>query len=788
MPDIGILREHGATTEKFKKLFSEGRGSGRNSETLKPIYNRIESRIQEGRSHNFKNYQTFYALDLAWNAPLRQTSQTLLFSLIDKKADDKKVLSAINDWGLTSMVKQEDGKSVINLPVFFNILIPLVRAYVTIRWAGIINRLKNYPLLQYDPQHQTRDAKLKCEVITDRVQLVSQQYDYFSVLKQAVFSMLHYGQALQFPIESWHSEQQLVKENGREKKVYTREGLRYHIPHPTRTFIDMAHRPSTINSDSGVRFLGYWTIKRWREIKGIEGYWNLDKVSVGTTDVVGANPVFFNTVGTQCAISIPTAGGAKPGILDREGEVGFYSNDLDDQGVFLCEYFEKVENPKKEHLFDYEHPVWMRFVVANDTTILFAEALPYVPAIYYGYDSNENQSTNSSLSLEVLPSQDMVSNLLSQYILSTKQNLANLNLIDSDALDVGKEDKATFIKKLQNYGERWFRELNFEWFSSRKARNNQADIRNAVQSFRFTPLSTDGIVSAIRQILDLLERTLVMSAQEVAASASHEQTAEEIRRTAGAVATRLEFTATPVNQGIYAWKKQIYDGLMSYGEDEMYAQLTHKVDEAQLTKLGFTVEEKWDEKARRVLIKTNKSAVAVDSFASTRDADDRVSSAAQADAMSKVLGFVIGSPQLLNAIGESQCLEFVNEIAKSMGLPEDFKLRDIAKGVPPQQALVQLLQQMQDQILGKVAEGVKPIADSVVGVEQNLQAVAAQTQQNSEQLKQQAALTAKLAKLVELSHVAPQLPPDVTGQIPPLNGPGAQVAPGMAPPPGMPPA
>lgn len=795
---MSILRKSGGDHDSLKALFKDGPKSGKNNPKLKPLYDRIQSRLSDGITYNLKNYKTYYACDLAWSRPLQSVSQTLLWSLVDKKADDKQVLSVIKDWGLSNMVKTDGTKKTLDLPTFFQIFIPLVRAYVVIRWSRITNDLKNFPLFKYEPQHQTADAKVRCEAITDRVQTISQTYDYFSVLKQVTFNMLHYGQAIQFPVESWHSEQQLIKKDGKEKEVCDREGIRFHIPHPTRVFIDQAHRPSTINTDSGVQYVGYWTIKRWREIKnktdGGSGYWNLDRVSLGTTDFISAYPAFFNTVGAQCAINIPTCNNlGLPGPLDREKEIGFYSNALEDKGIVITEYFERCV-PKDEKLFDYKFPIWMRYVVANDNTILFAEPLPYTPAIYYGYDANENQSVNSSLTLEVMPFEDHVGNLISQQILSIKQNLANLNLLDSDSLDIGKEDRAGFLSRLTNYGEKWFRELNFEWFSSRKSRTNQTDIRNAVQSFRFTPLPVDGIMATIRQLLDLLERVLVISAQELASPSSHEQTAEEIRKISGATSTRLEFTATPIHQGIVAWKKMLYQGLMAYGEEEFYASLTHPVEEKKLKDLGFTVENKWDAKSRRMLVKATKSAVALESFASTRDGEERINAAAQADAMSKVLGFVLGNERLLNSIGDQQALDLINEMLPLLAIPEDFKLRDVAKGVPPQQQLVQLLQALQEQILAKVGDGIKPVADAVVGVEHNLSAVAAQTQQNSEQLQQQAALTAKLAKLFELANAAPMMgapggpPPIDTGSVHPPDGSGAPLAPGMAAPAAMPPA
>ena len=136
--------------------------------------------------------------------------------------------------------------------------------------------------------------------MTDRVQMISQQYDYSSVLSQCVFQMLHYGQCFQFPKECWHSEKQIERDkDGEEKEVYTKEGIRYHMPHPSRTFWDVAHRPSTFNSDSGSRYSGYWTIQRYGEIESNSMYYNTDKISTGSIDWLTSNPnfgVYINAV------------------------------------------------------------------------------------------------------------------------------------------------------------------------------------------------------------------------------------------------------------------------------------------------------------------------------------------------------------------------------------------------------------------------------------------------------------------------------------------------------------
>ena len=183
--------------------------------------------------------------------------------------------------------------NALNLPRFYQIFVPVVKAYVTIRWARIFNDRNLVPLFKFEPQKSTQENRVKGEVVTDRVQLISQQYDYPTVLSQSIFQMLHYGYCFQFPKESWHSEKQLERDSdGGERETYTKEGIRYHSPHPARTFWDVSHRPSSFNSDTGCKFCGYWTIKRYADVKNNPHYYNTDKVSAGSIDWLTTNPNF----------------------------------------------------------------------------------------------------------------------------------------------------------------------------------------------------------------------------------------------------------------------------------------------------------------------------------------------------------------------------------------------------------------------------------------------------------------------------------------------------------------
>jgi len=46
----------------------------------------------------------------------------------------------------------------------------------------------------------------------------------------------------------------------------------------------MAHRPATLNSDTGCEYAGHWHISRLKDIKGNKQYWNQDAITYGGWD------------------------------------------------------------------------------------------------------------------------------------------------------------------------------------------------------------------------------------------------------------------------------------------------------------------------------------------------------------------------------------------------------------------------------------------------------------------------------------------------------------------------
>lgn len=795
MVDLEILRSRGITVEALKEKLAGNPltwkttvSSGANNDEVNRhnLWNRIRSRIMEGMNRNFEDYRIYKALDVAWEKPFQQISMTLLGEFIEKDVNSDKVYKQLEEWGLTHMITQEvdkrtgkpTGKKVFNLPIFFNVFVPLVRAYATIRWAKIMNDRNLTPFFKFEPAKMTTPNRLKCEVLTDRVEVMANQYGYYDVTKQAVLKMLHYSWCLQFPKEEWHSEEQIRyadaddvadkklniqgKEcaEGDEIKYTAREGLRYHLPHPTRFFRDLNHGCYTYNTDSGSEFAGYWSIRRYRDLY-TGNYWNKDAVSIGPNSLIEDHRTFFASVYSACTLQIPvipktssndgntliaqTGGGT--GTLDREKQLAYlyYGTDHMDQGVLTTEYFEKLI-PSENGLGDYDGPVWFRFVIAGDNaTFLYAAPLPYCPIIYYGYDADESRTNNPSLSLEILPFQDQFSNVLTQIILTAKQNLANMTLVDEDVLT--PEAKESIL----NIGETLFRKLNVFGYSGKKLLRSQGRANEAIQAHQLPKGNVAELTGVLKTILDVLERVLVMSSQEVAQSASHEQTREEVKNIAKSTSTRLLFTSKPIDIAREAWKRQLYYGLMAYGDDDFYAHIPAEMPLKKnvLEDMGFTFVDKDvsitpQDRHRRVKISKKRTAIDLWSLASTRDGDDRVSDAQTAQAMAQIVQSLMANPLTAQAIGAEQAIQITNQICQLAGLPRDFVLKDASAGQGDPAAQQAAAQQQLAQVAQTVLQQVNQ------GLQQEMQPLLEKTTENSKDIALMAPLITKIAQALQI--------------------------------------
>lgn len=738
VPIQRLIDEHKLDPKSLKRYFdADMLAAEGNEHKTKKLVNNISSIIREGIHRNRQDYRLYKAMDWAYDSPFYQVSYTQLRGLIDGKADDKKVIEAVNNWGLTHLlpVVMENGKEccnqdgtkkrAVNIPVFFNIFVPIVMAYIGIRWAKLFNDRNLNPLFKYEPVQWTKENRLRCEVVTQVIQKMSTWFDYKADTKQTILQTLIYGFCINFPRESWFPEYQ---EDEKGEKVIIREGLRFNIPHPSRTYYDLYHRLSSLNSNSGCAYAGYWELCRYGEIYDSDIYWNKKKITFGAmTSWFDLGRSDFLEQVFPCNMSFPNRTGGF-NSLDRQDEAAnYYSQGDFNASTLVTQHFQRIV-PKDHGLGSYEYPVWFRFVFANDTTVIWAEPLAFDVFPTYAYDADFNRSKFRSLALEILPFQDHVSNLLTNWISATKENLQNPIFYDAEKIPVEA------MTKLENLGYKLYGSRVYVPYNSTVNYKTRTDQREAFHVPQLTHHQTGELSNLISGVLNMLDRIMQLSPQEIGQAAPHEQTAEETRVIAGNTSTRVTFTGSFIDDGDYAKKKMLYDATMAYADDEITVGITSAWAKTEdefkklMTKVGLTISDDstYDPQNPDAMhtVTAKKSAMKLECFASTRDGANRIDNPAIADAMSKIFSAVAGNPLIIQSIGAQQLIELLNQIIQTSGLPKEFKLR--GTDIKPEASPEEQTQQVQ-QMMTQFAEQVKQLMAQTQ--QETLAAAGQQTQQ-----------------------------------------------------------
>tara|TARA_R100001530_G_scaffold136038_2_gene115000 strand:+ start:56 stop:772 length:717 start_codon:yes stop_codon:yes gene_type:complete len=233
-----------------------------------------------------------------------------------------------------------------------------------------------------------------------------------------------------------------------------------------------------------------------------------------------------------------------------------------------------------------------------------------------------------------------------------------------------------------------------------------------------------------------------------------------------------------VDRAVYAWKNQIYNGLMAYGEPEFYAQLQTPVTRERLERMGFTVEDIDKGLVSRAVVSvTDKTAIKLESFTSVRDGMDRINDTSSANVMSQLFGTAMGNPLIAQVIGPEQAIGLLNQIFELAGVPRDFRLK-MAKSIEElqqggqeqegamnemsaqfQQASDAMRQQVTDQ-LTQASEAIRQqVLTEVGGITEQ---IAGQAQANANQLLRQAEVIERLASTISAPPQAAPAPPTPT--------------------------
>lgn len=737
-----VIKKYGLDAKSLKKYFT-AKEPDANVTRLRQL---IADRIKDGRMRNLTEYRTWAAVDMAWDTPFAQTTPTIIRGIMESCASTEDVLKALTGWGLDEstlfVTREKEGGGKIhelNEQVFSDIFIPLVRAYVTIRLSKIYNDRNLTPLFEYPPREFNEVNRLYCKIISEVVETVAINFGYSSTLRDFIFNALMYSVAIKFPVEPWT---EYMQENDEGETVAEKAGVRYMVPHVTRTYYDLTYPLSSLNTGTGCCFAGYWTVLKWGDVAMDYSLWNRNVVPHGY-NWLDPNALWYNYWKEvyPCVLEFPVAGTRRR--TDRENMAFKYSRTDFDSAFFLTYHFQELV-PKDWGLGEYPHKVWMRFTIGGDDTVMHAETFPYHPLEYIGYDADSGRGKNASLALEIMPFQDLTGNVFSQFIRTIKRNLLNLTFYDTDTVDKTQLDTLNRRTSTQYNG------LNFVGVSSLSMdRAGEGGIKRAFEQVSFQPVDTNAVLSGVNTTITLLERVLGMSAQEVGSAASHQQSKKEVEITSGSSTNRLAYTASFVDDGIEAWKRHLPEAIMAYMDgDEITVSIPHGDFpnlEQNLKDLGFEMVAPPALGQSKVTIKgkLNHQHLKLVQLVARRSDAVRENDTQVGVLMMQTLQAISNSQMLSSIVSPESILDMMERAAKLSGADDDFKVKLNTQAMMSNE-LKKIVDQIQQSIMGAVEkEVVQPVAGQIAQIQKvdatNMKQVAqevAQLQQNMQRIEQ----------------------------------------------------
>lgn len=658
---------------------------------------RIRSRIIDGIGTNLRAARPNQAVDLAWDAPpiQRQTIPLLMWAQGKLKIEMayKNLCGTMGEAQADKFFRKQqvNGAQVMKVDTgrITDISIDLLKSYVTRRHAAMDALWSNlWPLFKYDPRGTDDVSMLRADALTQRVDIISDAYNYRHFWSQCRRQMLLYGYSVAFPRSAWDVKTTWrftptnTGEPSDEVESYVeREGVQFVNPHPSRIFADQSAPMANLNTDTGPSFLGYWDVVRWGSLLGPSSpYFNLDHVfcTDGWIQLASQFTDFFYYYFDPCVLTWPEATVADPAIgNEREYNVGRYTGTAKDVGILLTHYFERI-NPLVEGIGKYDSEVWLHLTVAGDCTVVGAEFLPSLPAVYGAVNWNDSRLANQSMGMSLLSYQDQCSNIISSMLMQLRTSLIQLWLLDKDSLEP---------EILQQFKDNaadsdWWVDRKLLIYSATKLRD--LGIQDPAQAFKVVQAQVQNVfessLKALNQLLNLADRLLILSPNELGQPNPREVSAREVTDISTSVQSMYAFINQGPREQVAAAKELIYESLICCAQQNFRVPVERRYTRAVIEKAGLAIPEDvvfepgtGDIIPVNTPIMGNLRNLVYDYYFDSRDGAERVVNTQGATVVMQLLQSLLQIPPLAQKMGLKAIMDMANTVIRMSGAPTNFQ-------------------------------------------------------------------------------------------------------------------
>jgi hypothetical protein len=386
--------------------------------------------------------------------------------------------------------------------------------------------------------------------------------------------------------------------------------------------------------------------------------------------------------------------------------------------------------------------VWLRLVVAGDETVIYAEWLPSLPAIYWGHNANDNRLVNNGQSHEIAPWQDQLSNIFSQLLMKMKHSLLRVILINSDVVPADVRAKlSAALDSPKYYINPHLIEVSFKEIGQQLGFDLDKIFRVSSAGSAADSDYINNAFKAIIQILSILERLLNLSPQEQGQPSPREVTATEIAALESTTQVKYNAISTSIDEARAAWKRILYESAIAFASNEIYLPVSQRFTKETIEAAGFEVEEDASEESADTAAKRGRTVIGTkrllvhDYVFTSRDGGDRATNRESANVLVTLLAQVLPliGPE---ALGKRRIYDIVNEVFRLLA-SYDLKLEmnegesDTLMAPQTQQALKEMEQALQEhqQEIGGLGDAIAKLNEIIKSLPQ---LVASQTAQQAE--------------------------------------------------------
>jgi hypothetical protein len=677
---------------------------------------RIRSRLLDGIGNNCRVNRPMQAVDLAWDSPpiQKETIPLMLWAqgkITIKQAYDQLCPTAAP--GTTPPPNQffrKVGEDILELNKvrICEVTVDLMKSYITRRHAAMDSLWSQlWPLFKYDPRGLDDLSLFRADVLTQRVDIMADAYNYRHFRSQCNRQMLLYGWSCAFPrsawdrTDGWRIKKTNTGEEGDEIESYIkREGLDFVNPHPARIYYDASAPLPNINTDTGPKWIGYWDIVRYGTLleQGAD-YFNVNHIFVsdGWIDLATQFSTFFQTYFNPTVMTFPECGGSDPSLWnDVKVKVGRYTSESVDQGILLTQHFEKI-NPLEEGIGEYNADVWLRLVVAGDCTIVGAEFMPSLPACYGGINIADGRFANQSMGMALLGYQDQATNIVTHMLQQLRASMIQLVLLDTDSLPPDIVGEITKNAKNKD----WWLELKVLPYSATKLKD--VGFQDPRQAFVIVQNQItnviDGALKALAQLLNLADRLLVLSPNEQGQPNPREVSAREVNEVSTSVQSIYSFINSGPREQVASMKRMIFESLITCASQNIRVPVEKRYTADVIKRAGFTIP---DDVKEMIAVRNAKNVspgkpgqeqgppqddllpsqtpvmgnlrdLNYDYYFDSRDGSERQVNAQGAQVIMSLAQFLFKLPGVPEKMGMKSMLDMANLIIRMSGAPWNFQ-------------------------------------------------------------------------------------------------------------------